>query len=218
MILPPYIKARSAPGRAAGFTLVETMVSMGIYVVILIGTLVALQVFGLRVYTLGATKLSATSSALKVLNHVRDDIRGAKTVNVGNVTTSSDPASFTLTGPTNKNIGNALQIFPSTNLNSWTVYYLDSSTATNYLKMSSTVNGTSFSTPISLASYITNSIVFTAEDCRQNILTNDSFNRVIRMELDFYQWEYPVGFVGGAGANAYDFYRLTTRITCRQID
>jgi len=139
-------------------------------------------------------------------------------VNVGSVTTSSDPSSFTLTGPANKNVGNALQIFPSTNVNVWTVYYLDSSTATNYLKMSSTLDGTTFSAPVSLASYITNQIVFTAEDCFENILTNDAFNRVIRMELDFYQWEYPVGFVGSGGANAYDFYRLTTRITCRQID
>jgi len=217
MILLPNMKRRSEPGRTAGFTLVETMVSMGIFIIIFIGVMVAIQVFGLRVYTLGATKLSATSCALKVLNHVRDDIRGAKTVNVG-VTTGSDPSSFTLTGPTNKNVGNALQIFPSTNVNVWTVYYLDSSTATNYLKMSSTVNGSTFSAPVSLATYITNQIVFTAEDCFENILTNDSFNRVIRMELDFYQWEYPVGYVGSGGANAYDFYRVTTRITCRQID
>jgi type II secretory pathway pseudopilin PulG len=217
MILLPHIKTRSEPGRTAGFTLVETMVSMGIFIIIFLGVMIAIQVFGLRVYTLGATKLSATSCALKVLNHVRDDIRGAKTVNVGG-TTGSDPSSFTLTGPTNKNIGNALQVFPSTNLNAWTVYYLDTSTATNYLKMSSTLDGTTFSAPVSLASYITNQIVFTAEDCRQNILTNDSFDRIIRMELDFYQWEFPVGYVGGGGANAYDFYRLTTRITCRQID
>jgi len=33
----------------------------GIFIIIFIGVMVALQVFGLRVYTLGATKLSATS-------------------------------------------------------------------------------------------------------------------------------------------------------------
>jgi hypothetical protein len=39
------------------------------------------------------------------------------------------------------------------------------------------------------------------------------------MELDFYQWEYPIGYIGGVnGLNAYDYYKLTTKVTRRQID
>ena len=212
---PP--KIHSARHRA-GFTLVEMMMASWVFCVIFIGAVIAVQIFGLRVYTLAATKLSASGSGIKVLNQIRDDIREAKDVNIGNLTTVGDPSTFVLTGDTNKNIGNALQVFPGTNSSMWTVYYLDTSGATNYLRMASTANGSTFSTPVTLASYITNLVVFDAEDCRGNILTNDSNNRIIRMELDFYQWEFPVGVVGGVGLNAYDYYRLTTKITRRQID
>jgi hypothetical protein len=30
--------------------------------------------------------------------------------------------------------------------------------------------------------------------------------------MQFYQWEYPIGCVGGTGINAYDYYCLNTRI------
>jgi hypothetical protein len=84
--------------------------------------------------------------------------------------------------------------------------------------MATTADGVNFST-VTLASYITNQIIFDAEDCFGNILTNNYNNRIIRMELDFYQWEYPIGYIGGAnGLNAYDFYRLRTKITRRLID
>jgi hypothetical protein len=214
----PFSSKSHSARRCAGFTLVETMTATWIFCVIFTGIIIAVQIFGLRVYTLAATKLSATGSGLKVLNQIRNDIRESKTVNVGNLTTIGSPSTFALTGDTNKNFGNALQVFPGTNTSAWNVYYLDTSGSTNYLKMASTANGSTFSTPVTLASYVTNLVVFDAEDCRGNVLTNDANNRIIRMELDFYQWEFPVGVVGGVGLNAYDFYRLTTKITRRQID
>jgi type II secretory pathway pseudopilin PulG len=222
MKLSPHILSGSPPHRAAGFTLMETMVSVWIFLIIFIGIMVALQVFGLRVYTLGATKLSATAGAVKVLAHVRDDIREAKTTYVGNVT-NSDPTQFGLTGNAFKNQGNALEIYSLTDgVPPFTIYYLDSSTTTNYLKMATTTDGVNF-TITSLASYITNQIIFDQEDFQGNVQTNDAYsnpnNRIIRMELDFYQWEYPIGYIGGVnGLNAYDYYKLTTKVTRRQID
>jgi hypothetical protein len=215
MKLLPNIQVRSRRARIFGFTLMEMMVTCFIFLFIFVGGLVALQIFGLRVYTLGATKLSATAGALKVLNQIRDDIRQAKTLGVGNVTNSL-PSTFN--NPINGlNVGNALQIFPTTNNVPYTIYYLDTSTSTNNLKMATTSDGINFNT-VSLASYITNQIVFDAEDFQGNILTNNVNNRIIRMELDFYQWEYPIGYVGGIGLNAYDYYRLTTKISRRDID
>ena len=67
-----------------------------------------------------------------------------------------------------------------------------------------------------LAPYLTNQIAFIAEDFAGNTLTNDQNNRVIRMELDFYQWEFPVARVG-VGAY-YDYYHLQTRMTRRTIE
>jgi len=197
MKLSPDMQTRSRRWHIAGFTLGEMLISSWIFLIIFIGVWVTLQIFGLRVYTLGATKMSATAGAVKVLDHLRDDVREAKTVYVGNVT-NGDPATD--------------QVPP------YEIYYLDNSTATNYLKMATTADGVNFST-VTLASYITNQIIFDAEDCFGNILTNNYNNRIIRMELDFYQWEYPIGYIGGAnGLNAYDFYRLRTKITRRLID
>jgi type II secretory pathway pseudopilin PulG len=213
------ISARSQRSRITGFTLVEMMVSVWVFLFIFIGIMVALQIFGLRVYTLGATKLSATAGAVKVLNHIRDDIREAKTTYVGNVT-GGDPSTFT-NPPTGYNQGNALQIYSMTDqVPPYTVYFLDTSTATNYLKMATTTDGATFNIT-SLASYITNTIIFDSEDFQGNIQMNNGLanNRVIRMELDFYQWEYPIGYIGGVnGLNAYDYYKLTTKVTRRQID
>jgi len=229
MILLAQNKAGAKPGRMTGFTLVDTMVAMVIFTIIFIGVMIALQVFGLRVYTLGATKLSATAGALKVMNQIRDDIRAAKMIYVGNLSTSSDASTFYLTGGTSQNAGSALLVCPTTNTIAssyappYTVYYLDTNTTpgTNTLKFSTTADGTNFTTPVILASYITNAIIFDQEDYAGNIQTNDSYlnpnNRIIRMELDFYQWEYPVGYVSGSGANAYDNYRLTTRISRRLL-
>ena len=204
--------------RCRGFTLGEFAITSFIYSILFIGSVVAIQIFGLRLYTLGGTKLSAMQCGLKVLNQVRDDIRGSKTVDVGNLTTVSDPTTFTLLTGTNQIVGSALRIYPTTNSYPLTIYYLNTSGATNYLDMAISSDGSTFGTPEVLASYVTNTVVFEAEDCYGNILTNYSNNRVIRMELDFYQWEYPVGYVGGSGANAYDFYKLTTRISRRLID
>jgi type II secretory pathway pseudopilin PulG len=214
MKFSPDIQACPQQRPVAGFTLVEMMFSVVIFLFIFIGVLVSVQIFGLRVYTLGATKLSATAGALKVLNHIRDDIRGAKTVYVGTYTNNT----FAQTpGATSLNVGNAVELFLVTDqVPPYTIYYLDSS---SNLDMTTTTDGINFTTTL-LASYINNAnqIVFDAEDFQGNILTNNANNRIIRMELDFYQWEYPIGFVGGVGYNAYDYYKLTTRISRRDID
>src|ERR1039457_1399548 len=98
-------QAGGRPRRGA-FTLVEVMVSTGLYLFVFVGVIVAIQVFALRVYTLAATKLTATQSSRKALNQVRDDIRQGKGLLVG----SSDNAGhFTAAAGTNGAIGNALQ-------------------------------------------------------------------------------------------------------------
>lgn len=192
----------------SGFTLVEMMVTSAIFIII-IGAMVSLQIFGLRVYTLAATKLTATTAGRESLNDMRDQIRSAKTLYVGTYTNNA----FS-TIPTGQNqIGNALQIFPTTNtaLANAIIFYLDAST--NCLMMVS--NGV-----VSLeAKYMTNYYCFQAEDYQGNILTNYLNNPVIAVTMQFYQWEFPLGFVGSGtnstAANAYDFYRLHTRITRR---
>jgi len=214
-------KFRVGGGRRRGFTLVEMMFSVFIFCVLFVGALVTLQIFGLRVYTLSGTKLSASGAALKALNQIREDVHGARFVDIGNCSTPSDPSTFHLTGNANKNAGSALRVCLYSNQVSpyaycYAIYYLQSDSTTNVLKVAySTENYTNRKI---VANYVTNQVVFTAEDCMKNVLYNDSANRIIRMELDFYQWEYPIGYVGGVGANAYSSYTVMTRVTARLID
>ena len=67
-----------------GVTLTEMMVTVAVFLSIFTGTWMAVQLFGIRVYTTAATKLVATAGGRKALNLIRDQIRESKTVYVGN--------------------------------------------------------------------------------------------------------------------------------------
>jgi type II secretory pathway pseudopilin PulG len=195
--------------QTSAFTLVEMMISVGIFLGILVGVMVGLQIFGLRVYTLSATKLSATADARKTLNELRAHIRSAKLVYVGTYTNSA----FSRISNGLPQIGNALEIY-SADTNDEpdqvpVIYYKNSSGSANALY------STSNDVVSELANYVTNYDVFAAEDYMTNILTSYDNNPVIRVTLQFYQWEYPLGIVGTNGINAYNFYRLQARVSRR---
>jgi Tfp pilus assembly protein PilV len=201
---------KSAPRRAGilGFTLIEMMLVVGIFAFIILA-IVSLQLFAMRVYTTAATKLSATTDGRESLNAIRDQIRSAQTAYVG----TYNGTAFTQAAIGTAQQGNALQVANgiTTNL----IYYLyqdPSVPPTNILY--SVINGAK----TVLAKYVTNYYCFFAEDYQGNVLTNwTSYqnNTVIHVVMQFSQWEYPIGFVGTNGQNAYDFYTLQTRITRR---
>jgi len=188
-----------------GFTLVEIMTVMAIFV-IMVGAMVSVQIFGMRVYTLAATKITATTDGRELLNDMRDRIRSAQVVYIGNYSNSAF-SQIQLGMP---QMGNAIKIFPATNTTSTanaTIFYMDPD--------NNVVNMVSDGVVSVEAQYMTNYLCFQAEDCKQNILTNYVDNPVICITMQFYQWEYPIGYVGGTGADAYDFYRLHTRVARR---
>lgn len=202
-----------------GFTLVEMIMTVGIFLFIFTGVMIGMQIYGLRVYTIAATKLMATSGARKAMNQMRDQIREAKTVYVGNCSAPIS-SSFSLIGLSNAQAGNAMIIYPTTNVNYFAIYYLDTSTTTNYLTEFIATNGVTYYTN-KLAGYITNNIVFDAEDWSGRIATNYQSldNRlVIKVTMQFSQWEYPIAVIGGIGFNAYDYYQLRTRIFRRAFN
>jgi hypothetical protein len=139
------------------------------------------------------------------LNQVRNEIREGKILTIGNW----NAVSFATIPDNTLQIGNALQISLTTNTSTYILYYLDTN---GCLNRTTSLGGQ----PQILASYITNQLVFQSEDFRGNVLTNDQNNRVIRMLLEFYKWEYPITTVGSGGM--YDYYRLQTRITRRMIE
>jgi len=196
-----------------GFTLVEIMFVSVIFLVI-VGAMVCLQIFALRTYTFAATKLVATAGGREALNQIRDQIRGGKMVYVG-TNSSISTTSFSFVSTNSPQQGNALIIYPTTNLTWYSIYYLDTSTSTNQLIEFDVTNGNTIYSTNVLAKYVTNNIVFDMEDWQANIVTNEQSldNRLlVRVTMQFSQWEYPIAVVGTNGANAYDYYQLRTRV------
>ncbi len=189
----------------AGFTLTEIMTAMAIFSLVVIAVVYS-HLLGLRMYNITATKLSASASARSALNQVRDDIRSAKLLYVGN----GNARGFTNVADNAPRRGNALQLYPTKATNVFLRYYTDQQKQALMRWESGTTN------VILVAPYVTNLVSFTAEDFAGNTLTNDQNNRVVRMNIDFYQWEFPVAQAGGGAY--YDYYRLQTRITRRTIE
>lgn len=193
----------------AGFTLAEMLVSAGIFSVLIVW-MVSAQIYGMRVYTLAATKLVATSDGRHAIDDLRDQIREASEVDIGNC--SSDWSSFNyITNGAQQ--GNAVEIFPTTNSTPYVIVYLQTGGTNRLMLYNSTVG-----TVQRLANYVTNQVVFDAEDLWGNVQSNNVNNRVIRVTLQFSQWEYPIGYVGGTNFNSYNLYQLRTRITRRAVD
>ena len=212
MKLFKYMRNRPRRGTARGFTLAEMVITVGVFLFLFTGIWVAIQVFGLRISTLAATKLVATAGGRQALNQIRDQIRSGKTVYVGNCSTASGSSFHYITNAPQQ--GNALIVYPTTNMAKYTIFYLDTSTSTNRLVQFNVLNNVTTNTR-TLASYLTNQIVFDARDWKNNIVTNEQSldNRVlIEVQMQFSQWEYPVAYVGGVGLNMYDYYQLRTRV------
>jgi type II secretory pathway pseudopilin PulG len=198
--------ARPCPRpREAAFTYPEIMIAMGLFSLVVIGVVYS-QLFGMRMFNITSTRVSASDNARKVLDHVRDDVRSGKMLYVGN----GDSAHFTNILLNGLRQGNALQIYPTKDTNVFVRYYMD--TANQCLSRMASGTGR----VQVLAPYLTNRVAFIAEDCVGRTLTNDQNNRVIKMVLDFYQWEFPMA-QAGAGA-FYDSYHVQTRITRRTIE
>lgn len=204
-----HFSSASQPRRTPAFTLTELMVSMSIFVGILVGTTIALQLFGEKVYILAATKMAATADARKSLNSLRSHVRSAKEVYVGDYTNNN----FSLIPSGHLQTGNALELYylnTNDQVSDTPVIYYQSSEGTH-----SALYCLSNQVVTKLANYVTNYDVFRAEDYQGQIMSTHVNNRVICITLHFYQWEYPIGIIGTNGLNAYNFYRLQTRVTRR---
>jgi hypothetical protein len=203
-----------------GFTVPEMMISVVVFLYIFTGTWIAIQLFGMRVYTTAATKLVATAGGRQALNQIRDQIREARTVYVGNCSNISSSSFQFIGGTTNgPQQGNALIIYPTTDTTRYSVIYLDTSTKTNCLIEFYVTNSTTITRNLTLAMYLTNQNVFDMEDWQKNIVSSEQSldNRLlIGVTMQFSQWEYPIARVVSAGTtnygNAYDFYQLRTRV------
>lgn len=203
MTMNPLIKFHRRSIRA--YTLVEVIVSMAIFSMVVIGV-VSSNIFGLKLYEIAKTKLGVNEYSRRAISMMVTDIREAKStcVGSGSATTFSEPAA----GVARQ--GNALQINPlRNNTNVFIRYFRDTD---QRIKMVTDTNAT----PVIVADYVSNNVVFAEEDFRGSVLTNRQASSVISLNLNFYKLEFPVVLIGQGGF--YEYYALRTRITRRSAE
>ena len=200
--------------KVGGFTIVEMILVAAIFA-LLATWMVSSQVFGMRIYTLAATKLVATTGARQVIISLRSQIQEANTIYLGNC--SGDWSTYADITNGNQQ-GNAVDIYPTSNSVPFSICYLDTTTSTNRLMLYTCTESNSPGTLSDLCDYITNLMVFDAEDYQGNILTNNQNNRVIHITMQMSKWEYPIASIGSTNFNHFDFYQLRTKAVRRAIN
>ncbi|MHB8521768.1 MAG: hypothetical protein ACYDH9_13545 [Limisphaerales bacterium] len=190
------------PWRHAAFTMAEMMVTTSIFMMV-IGGVIASNLFGMRMLTLTQTKLGNSDVSRRTLDLLIGDIRTAKKVSVG----TGSFTSFTAFGVNTPQRGNAIQVYPSTTNNVFTRYYWDS-TDQNLKRMTSGAQ-----TPVIVANSVSNSLVFTREDLAGNVVSNNQSHSVVGVTLQFSQLLFPPVNIGSN--SYYDSYQLQARITRR---
>jgi prepilin-type N-terminal cleavage/methylation domain-containing protein len=203
MKLPHHIafsKPGLAPRARAGFTLVEILISTALFSVLL-GGLVYGGVYGAKMCEMTRVKLTRSHEARAVIGKLAGEIRAAKTSWVGSLDGSG---VFQAVSDGQPQSGTALLLYPTTNQANFIVYYLNSSDR-SFRRTTSAA-----ATPTVLATLVTNSVIFRAQDYLGNVLTNRDNNRVIKVKLEFFQ-------ARGQTPNA-EYYKLETAVTRRSID
>jgi prepilin-type N-terminal cleavage/methylation domain-containing protein len=183
-----------------GFTLPEILIAMTVFGLVVAGILAA-NLFGMRMVQANETKLSATEWSRNTFGKITDEIHSCNSISILNVDTNGN---FTGLLPGEAQQGNALQIYPSTNTGSFTMYFVNLSDET--FRQSVATPGVGTNTVI-LADSVTNAIIFSAQDFSGNVLTNNQNNQVIHLTLDFFQ---PESYM----QNSY-YYQLETSVTRR---
>ena len=117
----------SREGRGRGFTLAEMMIATTTLVLVF-GAIIAINLWGLAMTQRSEIWLLASDDSRKSMGLLHEDVRTASTIYVG----TGSLAGFTNAGPTNMQAGNAMQLYASTNTNSWVLYYYDSTSNTLY--------------------------------------------------------------------------------------
>ena len=187
-------RARRLTRRA--FTLAEMMVSMGVFSLTVLGLIYA-QLAGMRYDQLVASKLGASETSRRSFDLLTTDIRSAKIWSVGN----GNQSSYTPCGNGMDQQGNAIQLCPTTETNSYVRYYFDE--ARQWLCR--TVSDQTGYTII--AQYPTNTMSFRRKST--TALAQDlQYKYVIATTLEFAQYQYPLTRVGPSPTYLYNYYRL----------
>lgn len=185
----------------AAFTLPELIVALTVFSFVATGVIFA-HLYGLSMFRITETSLSATASARKVASRITEEVRTCTSVLIGDVKTVGGTNKFVGLLNGEKQQGGALIIYPSTNLSRYVVYFINPADQT--FRRTTDEPGSA----VILAESVTNTIVFRAEDpLKGAVLTNNVNNRVIHFSLEFYQPHRHM--------QVADYYKLESSVTRR---
>jgi len=182
--------------RSDGYTLVETMVATSVFSIAMLA-LLAGNLSGLRLNEFIRPKVDNARYARQTLSTIIEEVRCANSIQVGNVISNN----FVAVGATNLQAGNALRIYTSTNT---FIYYfaVPSSASLKKIPLSS-------STAVTVASGVTNAVIFRMEDFGGRVLTNSQNNAVMEILLQLRR--------GASNPRYCDSYQVRARLTRRNI-
>lgn len=187
------------------------MISLGIFSMATIG-LISVHLFGQRYNQLVLSKLGASDQSRIGINKLVEDIRTAKTTQIG----TGSATSFTPIGNGKAQQGNAIELryFNYTTAATNYIYYYFNTT--NYQLWRRVDAGT----PVLLASHLTNatanSMTFRIEDYRGNVQTDLTHKGVVSALLEFAQFQYPMTKVGPG--LKFDYYKMELKATSHVPD
>jgi len=188
-----------------GFTLVETLIASTIFTMVIGGALIT-HLMGMKMFSVTKAKLGSSDEIRIGLAHLMDEVRSGKEILIGEVAGTN----FTAVADGAQQKGNALQIYPGTNLNSFVRYYLSTNTKQLFRVTSSNL------TPIVVINSISNASIFSSENFNKRVLTNSQNNRVIGLNMQIYQIMYPA--VAVATNSLFDKYFINCRVTRRTLE
>ena len=182
----------------AGFSLIEMMVAGGLFGLVLVG-MIAAHMGSLRFAEYVRPKIENSRYSRKALAPLIEEVRSANYITVGTGTIST----FIAATNNRPQAGNAIRIFPTTNLSQYIYYYQDPATSTLYKR------GLSDTNPASFADCITNTTIFSLEDYRGVTLSNGLNGAVLSILLQLKR--------DSAVSGMSDSYQISTKVTRRNI-
>jgi type II secretory pathway pseudopilin PulG len=198
-------------GRRSGFTLVEATIVMAT-LVILIGSMIMCNLFGLSMSVRQQIWLSASDDAGHALGTLMSDIRTGASNYVG----SGNIGGFTNCADNSAQVGNALKIWVNTTNGGtnipWILYYYD--TVSNNLCRTNYTGSNFGDFKLVSANPITNdNYIFTETDYLGNVLTNPAATPIIQVYLSFTSLQNPQVVI--APGSPVDFYQIITTVAER---
>lgn len=193
------------------FTLVETMI-VSATLVIIFGSVIACNLFGLSMAARQQIWLSASDDAAQAISTLMGDVRSATSMEIGNETTNG----FVQVSSSGPQTGNALLIFTnnSTTL-PWTLYYYDS-TSNNLVRSNYYGPGVAGDFKLVSANPITNDLthpIFTETDSSGNTLTIGSPLAPVNIYLSFTKLQDPQIVI--ESGSSVDLYQINATINPR---